>query len=50
VIDAAERRQMIELAAYQRAEPRGFDGSDPMQDGLAAEAEIHATLGSPPSL
>lgn len=39
-MDADERQHMIEVAAYYRAEKRGFDGGDPMQDWLAAEAEI----------
>ena len=37
-------RQMIEEAAYFRAEARGFAGGDPVADWLAAEAEIDALL------
>ena len=37
-------RQMIEEAAYYRAEKRGFSGGDPVADWLAAEAEIDALL------
>lgn len=37
-------RQMIEEAAYYRAEKRGFRGGDPVADWLAAEAEIDALL------
>ena len=33
-------RQMIQEAAYFRAEARGFIGGDPVEDWLAAEAEI----------
>jgi hypothetical protein len=36
---APEREQRIRQSAYYRAERRGFDG-DPVEDGLAAEAEI----------
>jgi hypothetical protein len=36
------RRQMIQEAAYFRAEKRGFQGGDPVADWLAAEAEIDA--------
>ena len=37
-------RQMIEEAAYLRAEKRGFSGGDPVADWLAAEAEIDELL------
>ena len=40
VPDNAERCRMIAAAAYYRAEKRGFTGGDPVQDWLAAEAEI----------
>ncbi|HTP94896.1 MAG TPA: DUF2934 domain-containing protein [Burkholderiales bacterium] len=43
--DAAARRRMIEAAAYHRAEQRGFQGGDPVEDWLAAEAEVDALLG-----
>jgi len=35
---------MIQLAAYLRAEKRGFQGGDPMHDWIEAEREIDATL------
>jgi hypothetical protein len=37
-------RQMIEEAAYYRAEKRGFRAGDPVADWLAAEAEIDELL------
>jgi hypothetical protein len=37
-------RQMIEEAAYLRAEKRGFSGGDPVADWLMAEAEIDELL------
>ncbi len=39
------REQMISVAAYFRAESRGFAGDDSIADWLAAEAEIDAMLG-----
>jgi len=39
--DDVDRFQMIATAAYYRAEHRGFTGGDPMEDWLAAEAEIN---------
>jgi hypothetical protein len=39
-------RQMIEEAAYYRAEKRGFGNGDPVADWLAAEAEIDALLSN----
>jgi len=39
---AADRHQMIAVAAYFRAEERGFDGGDGLEDWFAAEAEIDA--------
>jgi hypothetical protein len=38
------REDMIALAAYLRAEARGFVGGDPVEDWLAAEAEVDARL------
>ena len=38
------RHRMIAEAAYYRAEARGFREGDPVQDWLAAEAEIDARL------
>jgi hypothetical protein len=42
-----ERRQMIEQAAYFRAQQRGFSGGDPLEDWLVAEREINRLLPSP---
>lgn len=39
-----QRYRMIAEAAYYHAERRGFAG-DPVQDWIAAEAEINARLG-----
>ena len=43
-ISAEERVRMISEAAYYRAEERGFQGGDPEQDWLDAEAEVDALL------
>ena len=45
VVTAEDREKMISLAAYVRAERRGFVGGDPVVDWLDAEAEIDAMLG-----
>jgi hypothetical protein len=42
-----ERRQMIEQAAYFRAQQRGFSGGNPVEDWLVAEREINRLLPSP---
>lgn len=42
--DEAGRQQMIAIAAYYRAERRGFDGGDPVEDWLEAEQEIDSLL------
>lgn len=39
-----DRYNMIAVAAYYRAERRGFDGGCAMDDWLAAEAEVDAML------
>lgn len=39
-----QRDCMIAEAAYFRAEKRGFDDGDPMQDWLEAEREIDCSL------
>jgi hypothetical protein len=44
VINPGERHQMIALAAYYRAEQRGFMNGDPLQDWLEAEAEVAMRL------
>ena len=38
------RHQMIAEAAYIRAEQRGFDAGDPMDDWLQAEREVDRLL------
>jgi Protein of unknown function (DUF2934) len=43
-VSAGERRAMIALAAYVRAERRGFAAGSEAQDWLAAEKEIDALL------
>ena len=43
-INPDERHQMIALAAYYRAEQRGFVNGDPLQDWLEAEAEVTMKL------
>jgi len=42
-----ERRRLIEQAAYFRAQQRGFNGGDPLEDWLVAEREINRMLPSP---
>ncbi|MEK7842834.1 MAG: DUF2934 domain-containing protein [Pseudomonadota bacterium] len=39
-----DRQEMIAIAAYYRAERRGFNGGDAMQDWLEAEAEIDVAV------
>ena len=41
---ADQRHSMIRVAAYLRAEKRGFRGGDPTQDWLDAEREVDAML------
>jgi hypothetical protein len=43
-VSAGERRAMIALAAFVRAERRGFAAGGEAQDWLAAEKEIDALL------
>lgn len=43
-ITTESRRQMIEEAAYFRAEKRGFTCGDPVNDWLLAEAEVDQLL------
>jgi len=45
-ITAESRRQMIEEAAYFRAEKRGFTSGDPVNDWLIAEEEIDQLLAA----
>lgn len=44
--DGIDREEMISVAAYYRAEHRGFGGGDALADWLAAEAEIDAMLNN----
>lgn len=46
-VSEEERRRMIEEAAYFRAQQRGFNGGNPIDDWLAAEREINRLLPSP---
>jgi hypothetical protein len=39
-----DRDEMIAIAAYYRAERRGFDSGDALTDWLEAEAEVDALL------
>jgi hypothetical protein len=41
---AGERERLIALAAYYRAERRGFEPGRELEDWLEAEAEVDATL------
>lgn len=41
-----ERHQMIQFAAYMKAEKRGFQHGDPMADWVEAEHEVDAWLKS----
>lgn len=45
-LSTEERRRMIAEAAYFRAQRRGFDGGDPVEDWLAAEREIEEAMPS----
>ena len=46
-VNAEQLRQMIAEAAYFRAQRRGFQGGNPIDDWLAAEAEVQRALGAP---
>jgi len=41
------RHDMIAEAAYYRAQKRGFQNGDPIEDWLAAEAEIDEQMAEP---
>ena len=41
---ADQRQSMIQTAAYLRAEKRGFQGGNPVQDWVDAEHEIDGML------
>jgi len=45
-VTAELRRRWIAEAAYFRAQRRGFQGGDPLQDWLAAEAEVDRALAA----
>nr|VFK10825.1 MAG: Protein of unknown function (DUF2934) [Candidatus Kentron sp. LPFa]VFK24428.1 MAG: Protein of unknown function (DUF2934) [Candidatus Kentron sp. LPFa] len=44
IITPEERWHMIAVAAYYRAEQRGFMGGNPAEDWVAAEEEIDTLL------
>lgn len=43
-VSAGQRKQMIAEAAYFIAERRGFNGGDPLNDWVEAEAQVDARL------
>jgi len=45
-VTAEQRRRMIAEAAYFRAQRRGFQDGDPIDDWLAAEAEVEHALAA----
>jgi len=42
-----ERRRLIALAAYDRAQRTGFGKTDPVEDWLLAEREVDAMMAAP---
>jgi hypothetical protein len=48
-VPPAQREELIRLAAYFRAERRGFAPGNDWEDWLAAEAEIGALVGVAPA-
>jgi hypothetical protein len=44
VTNGVDRQEMIATAAYYRAERRGFNSGDEIQDWLEAEAEIDGLI------
>jgi hypothetical protein len=42
----ADWHRMISVAAYYRAQKRGFSGAEALEDWLAAEAEVKLALQS----
>jgi hypothetical protein len=48
-LSAAERLRMVEMAAYFRAERRGFAPGHDFEDWVAAEAEIAALVPPVPA-
>jgi hypothetical protein len=47
IISNDVRHNLIAEAAYYRAQRRGFQNGDPVEDWLAAEAEIDEQLSEP---
>ena len=45
-LDPAQRAHYVQVAAFYIAERRGFTAADPMEDWLAAEAEIDRLIAS----
>jgi type IV secretory pathway VirB10-like protein len=45
-LDAAQRANYVEVAAFYIAERRGFAAANPMDDWLAAEAEIDRLIAT----
>lgn len=45
-VSAESRHEMIEKAAYYRAEKRNFQGGDPEADWLSCEKEVDALLST----
>ncbi len=43
-VSPGDRAQMVALAAYYRAERRGFEPGRELEDWLEAEAEVDAAL------
>jgi hypothetical protein len=43
-VSESERRSMIEMAAYLRAEKRNFEAGHEIEDWIAAEAEVEQRL------
>jgi hypothetical protein len=43
-VSESERRSMIEMAAYLRAEKRNFEAGHEIEDWMAAEAEVEQRL------
>ena len=50
LVSADARHNLIAIAAYLRAERRGFQGGSPEQDWLEAEAEVDRALAGDPDL
>jgi len=46
-LDSSAYRELVELAAYYRAERRGFAPGGEVEDWLEAEREVAAHVGAP---